>query len=110
LDSRYRFARTGWLRAGLITDPDTWREHKAQFEAGARAAGKEPGERRLSEVIAERRATPSFDASRIPDDALSAILRAGMASPSGYNLQPWRFIVIRSGEEKRRLGAAAMNQ
>ncbi len=29
---------------GLITDPKTWKEHKAEWEAGARAAGKNPGE------------------------------------------------------------------
>lgn len=70
-----------------------------------------PGkERLLSEAIAERRATPSFDSSAIPDDALSAILRAGIESPSGYNLQPWRFVVVRSAEQKRRLREAAMGQ
>jgi len=57
----------------------------------------------LSEAITERRATPSFDGSPIPDNVLSAILRAGLESPSGYNLQPWRFVVVRSAEQKRRL-------
>jgi len=35
-------ARDTWLRTsnGLITDPKTWKEHKAEFEQGARAAGK----------------------------------------------------------------------
>jgi TAT-translocated FGD2 family F420-dependent dehydrogenase len=27
---------------GLITDPKTWKEHKAQFESGARQAGRNP--------------------------------------------------------------------
>jgi nitroreductase len=67
-------------------------------------------EQLLSEVIAERRATPSFDGSPVPDDVLSAIVRAGIESPSGYNLQPWRFIVVRSAEQKRRLREAAMGQ
>jgi nitroreductase len=64
----------------------------------------------LSEAITERRATPSFDGSPIPDNVLSAILRAGLESPSGYNLQPWRFVVVRSAEQKRRLREAAMGQ
>src|SRR6187399_2035945 len=67
-------------------------------------------ERFLSDAITERRATPSFDGSPIPDDVLSAILRAGLESPSGYNLQPWRFVVVRSAEQKRRLREAAMGQ
>jgi F420-dependent hydroxymycolic acid dehydrogenase len=29
---------------GLITDPQTWRQHKAEWEKGARSAGKDPGE------------------------------------------------------------------
>jgi hypothetical protein len=41
-------------------------------------------ERLLREAIAERRATPSFDGSPVPDEVLSVILRAGLESPSGY--------------------------
>ncbi|HEY6483339.1 MAG TPA: TIGR03557 family F420-dependent LLM class oxidoreductase [Steroidobacteraceae bacterium] len=29
---------------GLITDPQTWKQHKQEWESGARAAGKDPGE------------------------------------------------------------------
>jgi nitroreductase len=67
-------------------------------------------ERFLSEAIAKRRATPSFDGSPVPDEMLSVILRAGLEAPSGYNLQPWRFVVVRSAEQKRRLREAAMGQ
>jgi nitroreductase len=67
-------------------------------------------ERLLREAIAERRATPSFDGSPVPDEVLSVILRAGLESPSGYNLQPWRFVVVRTAEQKRRLREAAMGQ
>jgi TAT-translocated FGD2 family F420-dependent dehydrogenase len=28
---------------GLITDPQTWRQHKGEWERGARSAGKDPG-------------------------------------------------------------------
>jgi nitroreductase len=41
---------------------------------------------------------------------LSAILRAGLEAPSGYNLQPWHFVVVRNPEQKRRLREAAMGQ
>lgn len=69
-----------------------------------------PKERLLSEALTERRATPSFDGSSIPEDVLSTIIKAGVESPSGYNLQPWRFIVVRDKEQKRRLREAAMGQ
>lgn len=67
-------------------------------------------ERLLSEAISTRRATPSFDGSPLPDEILRKILEAGMAAPSGYNLQPWRFVVVRDKEQKQRLRAAAMGQ
>ncbi len=67
-------------------------------------------ERLLSEALAERRATPSFDSSPIPDKVTSAIVRAGIEAPSSFNLQPWRFIVVRDAEQKRRLREAAMGQ
>ncbi|VEG92266.1 nitroreductase family protein [Legionella spiritensis] len=67
-------------------------------------------ERLLSDVLTERRATPDFDGSSIPDHSLSTIINAGIESPSGYNLQPWRFIVVRDARQKKRLREAAMDQ
>jgi nitroreductase len=67
-------------------------------------------EKSLSQAIAERRATPSFDGRPIPDSDLEKIIRAGLQAPSGYNLQPWRFVVVRNPEQKRRLRGASYNQ
>lgn len=36
--------RSGQYGDGLITDPESWRMHRAEFEAGAKAAGKDPRE------------------------------------------------------------------
>lgn len=67
-------------------------------------------EKPLSEVIEERRGTPSFDGVPIPDADLKRILEAGLKMPSGYNLQPWRFVVVRTPEGRRKLRAASYNQ
>jgi nitroreductase len=67
-------------------------------------------EKTLSRAIAERRASPSFDGSPIPDADLLKILQAGLQAPSGYNLQPWRFIVVRNADQKKKLRAASYNQ
>jgi nitroreductase len=64
----------------------------------------------LSQAIEERRATPSFDGMPIPAEDLRQILDAGLHAPSGYNLQPWRFIVVQSPEQKKKLRAASYNQ
>ncbi len=64
----------------------------------------------LTQAIAERRATPSFDGTPIPEDDLKQIIDAGLHAPSGYNMQPWRFVVVQSPEQKKRLRAASYNQ
>ena len=35
---------------------------------------------------------------------------AGLHAPSGHNIQPWRFVVVQSPEQKKRLREAAYNQ
>jgi nitroreductase len=67
-------------------------------------------EKLLSQAIAERRATPSFDGAPMPPEDLRRILDAGLHAPSGYNMQPWRFVVVQGTEQKRRLRAASYNQ
>jgi nitroreductase len=71
---------------------------------------KVAGEKLLSEVIKERRATPNFEDVPIHDADLEKIIRAGLEAPSGYNLQPWRFVVVRDREQKKRLKEAAFGQ
>ena len=67
-------------------------------------------EKPLSQAIRERRATPSFDGAAIPDQDLKQILDAGLQAPSGYNMQPWRFVAVRTPDQKKRLRAASFNQ
>ena len=64
----------------------------------------------LKDAINERRSTPSFDGQELPAEDLKAILEAGLLAPSGYNVQPWRFVAVRSAEQKKRLRAACFNQ
>jgi nitroreductase len=51
-----------------------------------------------------------FEGTPVPVEDLAAIVRAGLESPSGYNLQPWRFVIVRDPEQRKRLREAAMNQ
>jgi nitroreductase len=64
----------------------------------------------LNQAIYERRATPSFDGAPVPPEDLKQILDAGLHAPSGYNMQPWRFVVVQSPEQKKRLRGASFNQ
>jgi nitroreductase len=67
-------------------------------------------EKLLSQAVRERRATPSFEATPVHDADLKQIIQAGLECPSGNNLQPWRFIVVRDPEQRKRLREAAMGQ
>ncbi len=67
-------------------------------------------EKTLSQILQDRRATPSFDGSPITDAELQQILLAGTQAPSAYNLQPWRFVVVRNEDGKHRLRSACFNQ
>jgi nitroreductase len=64
----------------------------------------------IPEVLLDRRATNHFKTDPIPDEFLKAILAFGTQAPSGYNLQPWRFIVVRDRESRQRLRRAAWDQ
>src|SRR5689334_20122893 len=64
----------------------------------------------LPQVLLERRATNHFKPKPVPADALQSILELTAQAPSGYNLQPWRFIIVRDPENRKRLQKAAMNQ
>ena len=52
-------------------------------------------EKPFSQAVKERRATPSFEDVPIHNADLEKIIRAGLEAPSGYNTQPWRFVVVR---------------
>jgi nitroreductase len=64
----------------------------------------------LAQAIRERRATPSFDGEPVHASDLRQILDAGLHAPSGYNMQPWRFVVVQHPEQLKRLRAASFNQ
>src|ERR1017187_8350005 len=67
-------------------------------------------EKSLSQAVKDRRATPGFLPDPVPENDLKKILEAGLSAPSAYNLQPWRFVVVREVEQRARLRQAAMKQ
>jgi nitroreductase len=64
----------------------------------------------ITQVLLDRRATAHFKPDPVPDEFLEAIFRFAAQAPSGYNLQPWRFLVLREKENRLRLQKAAMDQ
>lgn len=72
--------------------------------------GAEALARPFHALIGERRATRHFTDEEVPEEAITEILRDASQAPSGYNLQPWRFLVLRDAENRRKLRAAAFDQ
>jgi nitroreductase len=72
--------------------------------------GTEALARPFHAIIGDRRATRHFTAEEMPTEAITEILRDASQAPSGYNLQPWRFLVLRDAEKRRKLRAAAFDQ
>ena len=54
-------------------------------------------------AIKTRRSVRMYTDEAVSEEALNTILDCGRWAPSAGNRQPWRFIVIRSSEVKKRL-------
>ena len=58
----------------------------------------------LGEAIRTQRAIRRFKPDPIPDADMREILEAAIRAPSGGNRQPWRFLVVRDTELRRKVG------
>jgi nitroreductase len=57
--------------------------------------------------IRTRRSVRHFSPEPVPIELIEDAIRCASTAPSGANQQPWRFIVVRNEEVKRRIRAAA---
>jgi len=58
-------------------------------------------------VIQDRRSIRDYTAEPVSDQDLDMILEAARQAPSGENAQPWRFIIVKDAETRKRLAALA---
>jgi nitroreductase len=64
----------------------------------------------VREAAERRRSIRSYAPEPIPMEEVEEILRLTSLAPSAFNVQPWRFVVVRTPEVKEELAAAAYNQ
>ena len=63
------------------------------------------------EAIRKRRAVHAFLPGReLDDEQLRILIESAALSPSGYNIQPWEFVVIKDDARKEELKEIAFNQ
>lgn len=55
------------------------------------------------EVIKTRRSVRSYSSKPISDEVLKKVLNAARIAPSGNNRQPWKFIIIKDTERKKKI-------
>ena len=61
-------------------------------------------------LIEERQSVRKYSDKEIPFDVLKSILEAGRLAPSWMNVQSWKFILVRSKENKEMLSKLACSQ
>jgi nitroreductase len=57
----------------------------------------------LLELVKQRRTIRKFKPDPIPDEYIDKIIEVARWAPSGFNTQPWEFIVIKDRELKEEL-------
>jgi nitroreductase len=58
----------------------------------------------LFEIMTTTRSMRRLKTDPVPDELVRKILEAGVAAPSGGNMQRWRFLVVKDPEIKKKVG------
>ena len=65
----------------------------------------------FKDIMKQRRAVNFFDPTKdITDAQLKEIIETASLAPSGFNLQPWKVIVVKDKAKKETLRKVAWNQ
>ena len=62
------------------------------------------------DAIEKRRSIRKFKSDPVPDEHITALIKAARLAPSGSNTQPWRFKIVSDDETKAKLAVAAYHQ
>ncbi|MGN6184883.1 MAG: nitroreductase family protein [Thermoanaerobaculia bacterium] len=63
--------------------------------------------RAFLELVRVRRTVREFSSDPVPDDLLDLAIEAASLAPSGANMQPWTFVVVKDPALKREIRIAA---
>lgn len=57
----------------------------------------------LTDAIAARRSIRKFKSEALPDHMVTELLEAARLAPSGTNIQPWRFAIVKSEPMRQKI-------
>lgn len=63
--------------------------------------------RAFADSLRLRRTVREFSSDPVPDEVLDLAIAAAASAPSGANLQPWKFVVVKDAEIKQKIRIAA---
>jgi nitroreductase len=62
------------------------------------------------DAITKRRSVRKFKSEPLSEHQIERLIESARLAPSGCNVQPWRFLVVKDNQLKKKLCAAAFNQ
>lgn len=63
------------------------------------------------DAIKERRSVKHYDPNhKLTDDEINQLMSLAVLSPTSFNMQNWRFVVVKDSEVKKQIRAAAWDQ
>ena len=63
------------------------------------------------DAIKERRAVKHYDVNhKLTDEEVNQLLSLAVLSPTSFNIQNWRFVVVKDSEVRKQIRAAAWDQ
>ena len=63
------------------------------------------------DAIKERRSVKHYDTNhKLKDDEVNQLLSLAVLSPTSFNIQNWRFVVVKDSEVRKQIRAAAWDQ
>ena len=64
----------------------------------------------MLELVKNRRSVRKYTRQPVEEEKINLMLEGARWAPSGNNLQPWQFIVVRSAEQRQKLSQVAHQQ
>ncbi len=64
----------------------------------------------FKDLAQKRRSVRRFKNEEIPEELIYELLETATFAPSAGNVQPWKFMVVKSPANKKKLARAALNQ
>ena len=78
--------------------------------AGAETPSPQAAPKSFADVVRQRAMIRAYKSDPVSEEKIQQLLKYAVRAPSGGNLQPWEFVVVKNPEVRAKLAKAAMDQ